>query len=437
MILVKVVLVVVFGSLPEQQFGYIVFYLISGGLSIAAMFHAFFFRTLRPPLIAAGALYLIVVSMVALQENSVRPTPDSAYIILAAVEIADSGIAQEDPRKGLAFPILIWPPITRAISPELVTLIFLLVGVLCIIHWNVLRVSEVTPFSVVLVFGLGAVLLSTPLIRIMASYVHGHALFALGLGLMTLAAIEWTRNLSGSNNALIVLSLGWSLASVTRYEGILMGGVIFLFLLSRQHLEAPTLRELLIISSPPMILALAWIMNTGAPSRQLGPLGLAALVAAGFVVLVLIQRIEQSIRRGTYLLLVASGLFWIVVRFDPSQVPGISGEMRNIVLGAGGWGFTLMAFIALSLTTLFSRWSRLVINSFKLLAGLVIIAIALKYTDTEGIGRPGFNSSLNRYWFHFIPLSFGLATTIVVKYGSSIQKSVVRTLRPLRPASYQ
>lgn len=331
---------------------------------------------------------------------------DSVQIIANSLLVFDTGEISSDIKRGLALPLMLNLGADGAIFSSFVPLIFghLLFLVLWFGH-QLLKdhVSTHKFWAISLILAL--VSLSTPMIRVLAFYINSHTMVALGIGLVTVATLQVVRSLRVDRNALLLVHIGGMLIVWSRFEGLaifLLTALPLLSLLSKPS-QNDRIRVWFAIHTPVWAwFVWAFMSSATLPFFEINQLfwvPLAVTLITGLTLLPPVDRFRHFVPA-----IALTGLAAFVAIFIAQNLGNVPNELRNLVLGLGGWGFVAPAFLLLLFLIGLQRRTRQYRTLLLSVALAILGTVAIKYLDQSGLGRQGFNDSINRAWSHWLVL---------------------------------
>ena len=329
---------------------------------------------------------------------------DSAQIVLWSLLVFGADNLHNDVKRGLALPLMLSSETDGSLLTVFIPFVFL---VLVLVTFSFSR--ELTSATLparnfaALVALLALVSLSTPMLRVLVFYINSHTMVALGIGLVMVAVIRLTRNLQLSSQDNVLLAIGGLFAVWSRYEGIVYFLVALAPLVLRcASLSARAKLKLGISAALPVTGWVAWSHFT-APDlpmfNSINPTLTGGLILiVGALALLLSEQLARLLFITSTLGFAGIAAYLIL---NSGQVTLLN-QVRNLVLGLGGWGFVAPTMVLLLVVIGRRKKSRI----YRLLLTYVMLVIfatvALKFFDGAGLGRQGFNDSINRAWSHWL-----------------------------------
>lgn len=252
-------------------------------------------------------------------------------------------------------------------------------------------------------------------------YLNSHLFMGITLALIVIVSAMAIKRGSLQNNELAVLAVASYLAGMGRAEGLLVGIIAMLPLLSQKWVSR---RQLLIMLVPSAFAFGIWLTDYNSYVLKATHLPwyaftLIAMIAVSIPAIKWFDwlRVRSVLIFGTVLALYLAAL---TVAFSSTMVRGFASEFYNLVLTKGSWGYfwvVVVLAIALGFRSKFSVEHQVVVKSTVL---LVLVFLASKTLDDIGnghpnIGRSGWGDSLNRMWLHILVLGAALAISAIAK----------------------
>lgn len=247
---------------------------------------------------------------------------------------------------------------------------------------------------------------TTPIFRILATYLNSHLFAALGLGVF-LAGLQIIRMKGEYRLGLFFTVSGAVFSSLSRPEVVVLIVLGITLLLSSEN-KIPTRA-----SSTFSLLQLVWfipwlfwiLLSSGLGNNFL-------LISAGclsglFGVLILRQAVVADIVAERLKVLVAGSILFLAIFHVLFRSAELDALIGNLLIGGGGWG-SLFLFTAVA--TIYSAqrrlWTQPIVVPFILFSLLAIIAV--KIFDGGGLAVLSFNDSANRGWLMLLVPLFAL-----------------------------
>lgn len=340
-----------------------------------------------------------------------RHHEDSVQIVANSLLIFAEDEVATRVKRGLAMPLMLNLGLDGTIFASFTPMVF--GHLLLLVVWfgkKLLKPHGTGPLMLVIIVLLGLVSVSTPMIRALVFYLNSHTMVALGVSLILMSNLEAVRSLTiGRKSSLLVL-VGGLLITWSRFEGF----AIFLLVVAPMltfvglNRRRDKIRLWFAIQIPLWGWYLwAVLSSTSIPIFGHSLLFIVPLVLGGLTALVLLPVVDRY--RHFLLPVFILSLATFVVIYVWGRTGNIEAQLRNLVLGAGGWGFVAPAFLMLLILIGLQGRSR----QYRALLGSVTIAIlgtiAIKALDSGGgslggLGQQGFNDSINRAWSHWLAL---------------------------------
>jgi len=263
-------------------------------------------------------------------------------------------------------------------------------------------------------------------------YVNGHLLF--GALLLSVVGCSWliaTGARINRNALLIVMGLAIVALVFVRAEAPIAVSLALLPLLLDESVTVRTKSVFLALLG---ISTIAWQGFVAVVYLDEGlsvPFSVSGLVLIGLAILagIPLLRWKALTQRGHLVLWVAEGGLWLalavlVIRDPQVLIESLDATFHNVVLGAGGWGISLMTFAGLMAVVAFMRIPAGSLLRFPLTT-FIPFALLLAYLR-EGAYRVGDGDSLNRMWIQIIPIAvvYLVAAIGVGRWRKPWQRSV-------------
>lgn len=331
---------------------------------------------------------------------------DSVQIIANSVLVFETGQVSSDIKRGLALPLMLNLGADGVIFSSFIPLVF--GHLLLLAFWFGYQLLK-SHVSLPTLLGVGLLLalvsISTPMIRVLAFYINSHTMVALGVGLVTVATLQLVSSLTVDRDVFLLVHIGGMLIAWSRFEGVaifLLAAVPLLTLFSKPS-QTERIHLWLAIQTP----VWAWFIWASMSSATLPFIEihlafwvpLAVTVLTGLVLSPAVDRFRHLVP-----VIALTGLAVLVPIFIAHSLGNVPNQLRNLVLGLGGWGFVAPAFLLLLFLIGLQRRTRHYRTLLLSVALAIFGTIAIKYLDQSGIGRQGFNDSINRAWSHWLVL---------------------------------
>lgn len=330
---------------------------------------------------------------------------DSVQIIANSLLVFETGQVSSDIKRGLALPLMLNLGADGAILSSFIPLVF--GHLLLLAFWFGYQLLK-SHVSLPLLLGVGLLLslvsLSTPMIRVLAFYINSHTMVAFGVGLVTVATLQLVRFLTVDRDALLLVHIGGILIAWSRFEGfaIFLLATLPLLALFSSPSQTDRIRLWLAIQTPVWAWFIwAFMASATLPffeNHLLFFVPLAVTLITGLTLSSAVDRVRHFVPATAL-----TGMAVFVAIFIAHNLGKVPAQLRNLVLGLGGWGFVIPAFLFLLLLIGLQRRTRQYRALILLVALAILGTIAIKYLD-GGLGRQGFNDSINRAWSHWLVL---------------------------------
>lgn len=342
-----------------------------------------------------------------------RHHSDSATMVAIATLVLQNDEVSGNAKRGLTYPLLLALGAEGAILSSVTVYIFL--GLLATIGWAFMRVREaIQPgngFGLV-VLGVVAISLSTPMIRIIPFYMNGHTLVALALLAILVVFVRTVVSQDRfSRLDFGLLALAGFVAGTTRIEAFILFILLFLTLTSNRHVLHP--RAILIwptLVTIPASSTLLWFLWAEANPFPFS-LDLAWVALAGSILITVWLYSPAGRALRPYLpvaisaALFATFLFVLVADEQRSSVlAGLVSTIENVLLGGGGWGYFFPAMLALLFIVGLRGTSTAVVRLWLGSITAVLFTLLIKYVERGSFGGTVFWDTINRSWIHVLPL---------------------------------
>lgn len=340
---------------------------------------------------------------------------DSVAIIASSLVVFSEDEPSPAIKSGLAFPLMLSSGPAGELFTSFTPLVF--VNLATIVVWTGWRLTKklLSPSAFVILATLMlAVSWSTPMVRAQMFYINAHVLAALGIALIVAGFLMSVNTLTLGPPWSTMVLIGGVLASWARFEGMAIVLMALLPLIASPLISSRTHRLTVVISTTLPVASWAiWVSAVGGEVPLIETRNawiIPLLVLAGATLWILPQL--DSLRRHTVTIGFIA-LATIAVVFIGQNAVLLPLQVRNIFVGLGGWGFVAPAFLLLLVLIGLNNTTR----EYRHLLGMVAVAIVgafvIKMLDGGGLGRQGFNDSINRSWTHWLPI-FWLTATVGV-----------------------
>lgn len=365
-------------------------------------------RAFLRALVMSAAPALISWITVVIIGLGARASADAANIYELSVLYLQSGLLPSSINRGLLAPGLTALNLNGyayILWPLHVWLIVVLLGYH--IGVKILRLEQRGDFdfriATAVVLSL-AVFLSTPIFQVATTYLSNHGLFALGVGLVSLPVVERANSEGVSAIHYVPLTVGSLCISLSRPEGLAVSLTLIaiLALTSKAKLPSYFFVSVSLINS---FLVAFWFVTIN-PERFNSLLAGAGF--AGAALLALLVPLAGRLQVRKRIILVRAGLILLIIAVGIAialDLDGFFAQVKNLALGAGGWGLTLPLILLSAILLLLRSPSTTTKNLIFLAAVLCLEFVALKYWSGQGLGRQGFADSINRMMLHITPLT--------------------------------
>lgn len=249
---------------------------------------------------------------------------------------------------------------------------------------------------------LGAILLvgvlfaSTPIVRILFSYINSHIFVSLGIAMLVLAYLDLKTEASRRKSVTSIVFFGSLIMVLSRYEAVFLLIAVLPFLGSRAMQYCPdSFRELRRGLFGGLFFIALWAVVLATHNQDgFGLQLLASAVAAGVLGLaVLNARLFNLIPSLTTVILVL--IFCSFAGYLSYNWEALPKFVMIVFLGTGGWGSLFLAYFTLSLIQVVGFKSLL--SDLSLLTFILFQVVVLtKVLDGGGLVGDGFNDSTNR-----------------------------------------
>lgn len=315
-------------------------------------------------------------------------------------------------RRGYSYPLMLsLGPRTEYLSAF--TPFAYLVLFSCVI-WAIRSLSRSKNTQRILLTSLGIVaVLATAVMPLRIMYYIGpHALVAIGYTLSaTVVAIAVRDGMLTRTNR-VVLLLGFALAAVSTAEALAILVVISLPLLARKWLSISDARYITLAATIPFAI---WLATYNSYLIQIT--GLVWYVVCPIFVLLGLLTVQFAVIRQSAIIWVPAGyltyLLVMAVVFPKQTAEGNLALIQNLFLGFGDWGavpyvlvFALIFVLFASLRSATTELkAMLYLMGVTVLGSLVAKLLAGGQLGDPAAGRFAWTDSLNRMWFHLLPLA--------------------------------
>ena len=347
---------------------------------------------------------------------------DSVAIIASSLLVFAADEPSAAVKSGLAFPLMLASGPSGEIFTSFTPLVFL--NLVTIVVWTGWRLTrKLLPPSAFLALALLmlAVSWSTPMVRTQMFYINAHVLAALGIALVVAGFLMSVNTLTVGPPWVTMVFIGGILASWARFEGMVITLLALLPFIASPLIRSWQQRTIVIAATTCPGVSWAWwvwVVDGEIPLLEAQTAWLIPLIVLAGSALWLVPPLD-SLRRQTAVIgfLATAAITAVFVSQNVGLAPA---QARNIFVGLGGWGFVAPAFLLLLVLIGVKYTTR----EYRHLLGMVAVAIvgafAIKYLDQGGLGRQGFNDSINRSWTHWLSIFWLTATVGIAQLWSSV-----------------
>lgn len=398
-------------------------------VAVSAVGLVMWIRHWRVSLVAAGIFaavaFLAWGFKYLLPVGEMQHTDSAGQISLALLAIqADSdnlGLIAGDPKKGIAFPLMIALGPGGRILSSFVPLVFftsvLLVG------WLTVYLTRHLPARIQAI-ALGAVAvfsLTVPMIRISAFYINSHTLMGLAVLLMMTGIMIARRKSRLTVVAAAFFTFGGIIGVTTRIEGVMLV-IVAAVILSAESWWTLRSRLRFGFSLGTIGLTLTWwlsALQSSVPDTfglDYWILAVITVVGATLAPLKWLDSIRPLLIPVLAVVLVV--LLAEEIWTSPNPSATALAQWPNLVEGAGGWATAALVF---GVVTVASGWKMQSENYRRLLITSVLMIGMIFFSKTfdGSFGRESFYDSVNRMILHITPL---IATTASVGLANLVAR---------------
>lgn len=408
--------------IPSVLFGAVLLWLL-GALGAPHLFQAIFFCVLGLSFLGGLVRYrlekeylvgILIGGLTALAawlikitlQVGERASEDSLQIVVYATDYLQRGLQPPIYDRGLALPILLsLGPAGHILIgvPLLIWLNFLGIAILVALQFsgNELKSANNLLAAVATI----CVFVSLPITFISATYINSHTLVGLCVGVTAYVLARGAKNFSLQNNERTLLLLALACWTLARPDGILFVFFVLIFFMSLTLDSAEESRLWLLVALLVAAILASVIIKPPAFLEAAGGFTSLAFFCVVAVVAWLLRRSITPQLISFFALVVASTVVVLfLLQADIGLVGSLSPQLRNLALGAGGWGLYFPLLILLMLVSQLPKRGHQIASLLHLAFGLTLTLVALKVLSGGGIGNQGFNDSVNRSLLHLVPL---------------------------------
>jgi hypothetical protein len=383
-----------------------------GGRRLFSLHHLVAGMMLLAPLV----LYFRGANLVKYHIDSFRYLVASGLLARDSYELVSLNLLE---KRGLAAPVvhslssLFGESYLRSHSPTLA------LAVLALVVWVVSqgamapRGSEQTTWTTVIAALAALLLLTNNRMVWNAFYVNDHLHF--GAALLVICAASWllsTERAAQNKSALLAaLLVALPALVVTRPEGFIAGGLAIAPLVLSPAVGARVRSVVLLVFSAAVVVWFGFITVVAAQGEghlAISSAGPAVAGLFGLMASALLLRLEAAHLRRAILQLV-EGALWLALLGMSLRDPDIllrslRATYENVVMGAGSWGWSLIALGLLGLLALVVADDQALIALRFPLTAMLPVFFLLAYLR-DGAYRVGNGDSLNRMLMQVLPLA--------------------------------
>lgn len=330
-------------------------------------------------------------------------------------------------KRGIAYPIMLALGPEGRIFSAFTPLVFLaaLLAVAWIVYQSLpAQTPRWIPLTVAVAVGIFS--LSVPIFRASMFYLNAHTLMALGLLLMTYAALNLKGQKEFDGNAMGVVLIGGTISATARIEGVVLVVVILAFIMEQRLWKTGLAKLRLALTVAAIGTLFTWwlVLLESTVLDQFGIPGwsLILLTFAGATLALLLPFWAFRFVLVPTITIAIVGILVATLLGSPNPLSLLSAQWPNLVEGQGGWATAPIVFVfclvALGWRNRSERYRFLI----AIITLLIAAIFATKVFDGGGFGRESFFDSVNRMLIHVMPLvlaasSIGFIELLREKFG--------------------
>lgn len=364
-----------------------------------------------------------------------RVGEDAILVMLQSVLDIQGGDLPNDPRRGLAYPLIIGLSDSGSILSSLTPVISVSIVAL-IIHFGRELLGPTEPKYKALILSTSvAVLISTPIFWVAMAYTNSHTLLGLSITAVAGSVLTSLGRTSMTREAHALLIFGLFVSATVRFEGALLSLVAILpALLSPSSFTMTNSRSTL-LGLVPLSGFAYWTVFLPSDVLFIETVAIGSLLALAPILIHPLMTLlgsagEKYAHKAVWTILLVTPVLLMVAQW-PSWVPRVLAVLSlNLLGGVGGWGGLISATLLLSAFTAFRGNDRVLNVVFRVFFWGALSTLTLKLLDSPP-GALGFNDSVVRSMLHWVgPLAF---TWILALKALISDRGKIRPSRPPSP----